>query len=81
MICSVLNVDPLRLISSGALLLAVQPRKENVVKAALKEVGSTATSIGRLVKGKSVLIRGDGSEEKVASGVLDELWRFLQHQR
>ncbi|MBI2185444.1 MAG: hypothetical protein HYU39_10870 [Thaumarchaeota archaeon] len=80
-ICSVLSADPLKLIGSGALLLAVQPGKENAVRKSLRAVGSPVSVIGRFVKGKSVLFKRDGSEARVQSGVLDELWRLEQRSQ
>lgn len=72
-ICSALGVDPLKLISSGTLLIAVEKGKEGRVSEALASVGSHATPIGRFKKGKVVLT---GRRAEVVKGPpKDEIWR------
>ena len=74
-ICSALGVDPLKLISSGTLLIAVKKGEEQVVSEAVASVGSRATAIGRFMKGKVVLTR-NGLKEEVAGPPSDEIWRL-----
>ncbi|MCD6421612.1 MAG: hypothetical protein J7L17_04315 [Thaumarchaeota archaeon] len=74
-ICEALSCDPLKLISSGVLLAAI-PR--NKIRRCLKAVRGLRV-IGEL-RGKrrgNVVVRSDGSEERVRGEVLDELWRLL----
>jgi hydrogenase expression/formation protein HypE len=71
-----LKLDPLRLISSGSLLLAVQEGEEEKVKHALSRI-SAVVEIGRFQKGRRVLSRHGGSELNVTRAPVDELWRAL----
>jgi len=49
-LCARLGLDPLGLIGSGALLLAVAPADAAAILAALEKAGITATHIGRVVE-------------------------------
>ncbi len=74
-ICSAVGVDPLKLISSGTLLLAVERGREAGVRAAMASVGSDATSIGRFTKEKILMTRENKAEE-VRGPPNDEIWRL-----
>ncbi len=76
-ICHELRVDPLKLISSGTLLIAVAKGGEDRVKRAVAEAGSRATEIGRFTKGKVALTRGR-SKLEVITPPSDEIWRLHQ---
>ncbi len=71
-ICRALGIDPLRLISSGTLLVTT-PRLD---KRLIKKTGSRV--IGRIVPRKrGMRIFSDGEEERITGPVQDELWRFI----
>jgi len=74
-ICTALAVDPLKLISSGTLLIAVKEGEEGLVSEAVGSVGSRATPIGRFRKGKVLLTRR-GTAERVTGPPKDEIWRL-----
>jgi len=76
-ICSALRVDPLRLISSGTLLLSVKPGREEQVKSAVARAGSRATVVGRFTKGSKVLVRKNGVRDLVEDAPTDELWKLI----
>jgi hydrogenase expression/formation protein HypE len=76
-ICAELNIDPLRLISSGTLLLAVDRESEERVSQAIAGAGSSSAVIGRFRKGAMVLIRRDGTRESVNEPPTDELWKVV----
>jgi len=76
-ICSMMGFDPLRLIGSGSLILAVEQGREASLEATLKAVGLSVTYVGRFVRTERTLVRRDGSEEGIKDGVVDELWRSL----
>jgi len=79
-ICEALSIDPLKLISSGSLLLTVDPkRSENVINV-LKEAGFEVTKIGEVLsnKNKRILIRKNGLIEKIKPVYQDELFRLLE---
>jgi hydrogenase maturation factor len=75
-VCAKLSIDPLKLIGSGALLLAVENGKERVVRTALESICGTAV-VGRFSATGRVLIRKDGRKQGLRSAPEDELWRVL----
>jgi len=76
-ICRALGVDPLKLISSGSLLIAVEEASLDRLVERLAEAGITAAPIGRLERGEGVTLhRRDGSVERILEPVVDELWRL-----
>ena len=75
-VCAVLGVDPLKLIGSGALLVAVEGGKEEVVKSALYPLGISVTSIGRFQAGERTLIHEKGGRRTlIRDSPTDELWK------
>ena len=75
-VCAVLGVDPLKLIGSGALLVAVEGGKEEVVKSALYPLGISVTSIGKFRAGEGTLIHEKGGRTTlIRDSPTDELWR------
>ncbi|MBC7217542.1 MAG: hypothetical protein H5U36_05175 [Candidatus Caldatribacterium sp.] len=68
--------DPLRLISSGTLLIFTPDPKP--LLAALSSASIPAAIIGRVTKGPRVLIRRDGTWEEIAECPQDELWRLFE---
>ena len=80
-ICSTLNVDPLRLIASGALLIAC--RDGGAMVSGLHDGGIEANQIGAMsdsAEGRR-LIHSDGREETVGRLDRDELYRVLEEKR
>jgi hydrogenase maturation factor len=75
-ICDALSIDPLRLIGSGSLLLAVEPGAEAEVEGALRGV-CKVTRIGSFVKDRRSVVGRDGSTRELKSAPQDELWRVL----
>jgi hydrogenase maturation factor len=69
-ICAALGVDPLRLIASGALLIACPDGP-----AMAREL--SATVIGEATPSGRVLVHGDGREESIDRLDRDELYRVL----
>lgn len=79
-ICQVFNVNPLRLVSSGTLLIAAEPgRAEDIVESLTRE-GIAATVIGQVLKDRKVrvLVKKDGSTERLSAPSQDELWKALR---
>ncbi len=79
-VCAVAGADPLKLISSGTLLLAVERGKEDAVLEAIAAAGSSATAIGRFTKGRVVLTKGK-SRTVVRTAPRDEIWRLHRRRR
>jgi len=78
-ICEALGLDPLGLIASGALLLAVSPERAADVEAALAKEGLAVARIGALeTRSGCRLRRSDGAEQPLPSFGRDELARALE---
>jgi len=71
-VCASLSLDPLKLISSGALLFAVPRGREADVAQA-----TGAVKVGKFTREEKVLIEGKGRRIEVAEAPEDELWRVL----
>ena len=76
-ICDALGIDPLKLLSSGSLLIVVSPEKSSALVSELVDSGVPAQIIGEITGGKGVVVHLDGSEELVSDVVQDELFRVL----
>lgn len=75
-ICKALKIDPLKLISSGVLLLAVDPSGVDLVHSELRKIGVRVSRIGYFKKGKRIFVKKDGSESVIKESVMDELWKL-----
>lgn len=75
-ICKRLSIDPLKLIGSGSLLIAVSKDNEATVARKLSKL-TRVTSIGEFRIGKRSVVHGDGSETNLSEAPVDELWRVL----
>ncbi|WP_288104569.1 AIR synthase-related protein, partial [Thermofilum sp.] len=77
-ICRALGLDPLRLISSGTLLIAVQPESAPTLIERLQREGVKATIIGEFKKnGHSLLVKKTGEKIEIGLPVAEELWRLF----
>jgi hydrogenase maturation factor len=78
-ICAALAVDPLRLIASGALLIACVDAAAMV--GGLHERGIAATRIGEMTERKlnRILVHSDRHEEQITVLDRDELYRVLEN--
>jgi hydrogenase maturation factor len=82
-ICEALGIDPLRLMGSGALLIAAKPRKTHEILRRLKEEGIPASTIGRMKqprKGRT-LISTEGRFRKLKPPPRDEIYKVLERFR
>ena len=78
-VCDALGLDPLGLIASGALLLAVPRDQADNIGRALQAEGIAAASIGRTVTTeKGVLLRSGGSTQPLPRFDQDEITRLFQ---
>jgi hydrogenase maturation factor len=79
-VCEALSLDPLKLIWSGSLLLAVRSGEEGKIESALgRNFG--ATKIGVFTEGERTLVRPGGKELRIRRAPEDELWRALGRAR
>jgi len=79
-ICKALNIDPLKTISSGTLIIFCHPNKAEKIVNALRRKGTQASIVGEAIeKGKGCyILRRDGSRLDLSSPVKEELWRILE---
>jgi len=78
-ICSKMNIDPLKLISSGALLITANRDKYKKTLSYLKDANIPATVIGEITdSNRKILVRKDGTHEKITEVPIDELWKALR---
>jgi hydrogenase maturation factor len=81
-ICRALDLDPLGLIASGALLIAARPDAAESLIAALKQVSPTVTRIGRaLPEGEGLWMLAGGERQALPEFARDEIARFLEGDR
>ncbi len=73
-LAKLLTIDPLRLLASGSLLIAVEPEGVEEVKSALRTFG--VSEVGRFVKKGYNLIGRDGRTKELKGPIKDELWRI-----
>ncbi len=77
-ICEFLNLNPLALISSGALLIAAPPESADEILEALTGKGINASIIGEFVEdpGRRVIVE-NGVERPLERPESDELWKVV----
>jgi hydrogenase maturation factor len=77
LICAALSADPLRLIASGALLIAC--RDPNALVTGLRSRGIDANTVGEITADRRrILIHPDGTPEELSELPGDELYRLLE---
>ncbi|MFB0501360.1 MAG: AIR synthase family protein, partial [Candidatus Bathyarchaeia archaeon] len=78
-VCNALNIDPLKTISSGALIISAHPDKAEEIVVALKKKGIQASVIGKTVDKRegSYILRCDGTKLDLSRPVKEELWSAL----
>jgi hydrogenase expression/formation protein HypE len=82
-VCNVLGLDPLRMLSSGSLLIAARPGKAERIVKSLRRSGIAASVIGEVTKPKKgrIFVRRDGTRVKLEPPARDELYRVLNESR
>ena len=80
-LCTALELDPYRLISSGSIIFTVRPDMAEVAGAALKGVGTTFALIGRMTsRGEKRRYRDlHGRWRLLSPPSPDELWKGVPH--
>ncbi len=78
-ICDVLGIDPLRLISSGALMIVVDDDRADGLLGYLRRIGITASVIGDVVDDPRhrKIVKSREGEVNLPRPETDELWRAL----
>jgi hydrogenase maturation factor len=78
-VCRALALDPLGLLASGSLLIALAEEDCERVRAALSKADISAACLGRLIEGaEGVIIDGRGERRDIPHFQRDELARFLE---
>ena len=77
-LCSPLGIDPLGLLASGALLLAVAPQDAAQIVAALRADGIAAQIIGAIRAEPGVYLRGPAGEHPLPQFPRDEITRLFE---
>lgn len=78
-ICNALGLDPLKLLASGALLVAVAPDGVNAVRKAIEAVGAPVTVIGEVrPQSEGITIVTDGKVEPLTLPDRDEIARAFE---
>jgi hydrogenase expression/formation protein HypE len=79
-ICSVLKVNPLRLMSSGCLLIAANKRKSEPIVRRLRANGIHASIIGKITQRSAgrKLVKLNGKLVEIGASERDELYRVIE---
>lgn len=76
-LCEALELDPLKLISSGTLIATLSPERAEEALETLRREGVDACLIGEVREGRGLLVhRADGRSEFIGEYVEDELMRL-----
>lgn len=75
-LCSVLDIDPLRLISSGSMLMVANDEQIERLKKEYEKNNILLTIIGEIIE-DGILLVVDGKEEVIEAPYADELYRAL----
>jgi hydrogenase maturation factor len=79
-ICNSLNIDPLRLMSSGCLLIAAEKPKSMLIVNRLRRYGIQAAIIGSFTdrgRGRKLIMR-DGARLEIGANERDELYKVIE---
>jgi hydrogenase maturation factor len=79
-ICRALCIDPLKTISSGALIISASEEKAGKIVSALRKNRIQASIIGEIVEKARgcYIIRRDGAKFDLSRPVKEELWKILE---
>jgi hydrogenase maturation factor len=79
-ICRYFKIDPLQLISSGALLISAKPRFANTIIKSLLRSGIQATIIGHFLENpkERIFVRKGGKVQTLPRPTSDHLWQVIQ---
>ena len=75
-ICSFLNIDPLRLISSGSMLMIAKEKNMELIEEVLSKEGINVSIIGEIIE-EDILMENDGKVKQILPPASDELYKAL----
>ena len=78
-LCSYFDIDPLRLISSGSMVIIVPSDRKTAMLSAMEAEGVPCSIIGRIEEAEAgiKLIRADGTSEDIAPPSSDEIYKVV----
>jgi len=80
-ICHFFEIDPLRLISSGSLIIVADSESVEGISGRLRDARIHSSIIGEIVEGGNrTIVRKNGEEEALPMPLSDELWRALERK-
>ncbi|MBO3802056.1 MAG: AIR synthase family protein [Thermoproteota archaeon] len=79
-ICEALSIDPLKTISSGALLIAVKKEGAKEVIKAIENVGIKAAVIGEFIEENVLEVVREAGTERIEKPVQEEIWKVLKEK-
>jgi hydrogenase maturation factor len=80
-ICRFFEIDPLRLISSGSLIIVADSESVEGISSRVDDAGIPSIVIGEIVEGGNrIIVRKGGKEEPLPMPLSDELWSALARE-
>jgi len=81
-ICKALHIDPLKTISSGALIISAEPKSAGKIATSLEKKGIRSSIIGKVTGRKegAYILRKDGTKLDLSKPVKEELWKALERK-
>lgn len=76
-ICRLFSIDPMRLISSGVMVMTVPTNKKDLMLEAFNKEGLEITEIGKIIDEGRIVIR-DGETEELTPPDVDELYKAFE---
>jgi hydrogenase expression/formation protein HypE len=77
-ICSHFDIDYLRLISSGCMVIMVPPEKKEAMEQTMEKIGVELSCIGVITEAeKGILMKSGDKVEEVAPPASDELYKVV----
>ena len=82
-VCDALGLDPLRVLSSGSLLITARPGNANRITKTLQQSGIAASVIGEIAKPEKgrIFVKRDGTRVKLEPPARDELYKVLDESK
>jgi hydrogenase maturation factor len=79
-ICNALSIDPLRTISSGALIISAGSKSAGKIVTSLEKKGIRSSVVGKATSKKdgAYILRKDGTRLDLSTPVKEELWQALK---
>jgi hydrogenase expression/formation protein HypE len=79
-ICNALDIDPLKTIGSGALIISAGPRSARKIVSSLEKKGIKSSIIGKVTNKKhgAYILRKDGTRLDLSKPVKEELWKAFE---